>query len=454
MVGTRKCKRCTKVYVHEYFLQFPICGCRLCAYCEAEALQLKNFVCLCGYGFDQSTIQTVNTMNETCKQCNQTKNLIKGFTSIRCSDHIFCLKCLEELMKKPEPRCPQDHRHFAQYEIETAKGMFKRQCGLFCGRTLGSSEALPLDCDCCYCESCALYEIKRRITNFEAIDKCFSCGRDFPNALKDRYMQLVKVEGFMQYTLKFTIGQLANYQAPNCVFCFTAIGRDQNITLTCGHSFHKGCLSDQASSVANIELQCGQCKQPMAGHIIQQVMTVKQFDQYNMKLISARKGTVYCPNCGTQHYSEEGMMQVGCQICNFQFCAMCLGQWGITHDTQRCKFESLQKRIAEIAPAMGPEDVIAQCPTCKTPYLKDKECEHVKCPPPGCPDWCFLCSALRPPIMAHGNHWHRPECKFVGTEDISTEPMKQDCPECMKLGRRCDPPPLLKVSRRFDFDEY
>jgi hypothetical protein len=102
----------------------------------------------------------------------------------------------------------------------------------------------------------------------------------------------------------------------------------------------------------------------------------------------------------------------------------------------------------------GPDNVIAQCPTCKVPFLKDDHCEHITCVTPGCPDWNFCCSSLRQPCLSHSTHWHRPDCKHVGTEDISGEPMKQDCSECVKLGRRCDPPLQLKVPRRFDFDEY
>ena len=143
---------------------------------------------------------------------------------------------------------------------------------------------------------------------------------------------------------------------------------------------------------------------------------------------------------------------VGCQKCDFQFCALCSKQWGATHDIKRCKFEDVQKQIKVLERAMGPKHVISQCPTCKTPYLKDKECEHVKCT--GCPDWNFCCSSLRQPCLSHSNHWHRPDCMHVGTEDISAEKMKKDCAECKRLGRRCDPPPRLKVPRRFDIDEY
>jgi len=273
VVGTRKCTRCTKVYNHGYFLQFPICGCRLCAYCEAEILQSKIFVCLCGYDFAESTRYSIDNMEQLCIQCTQTKSLRKGFTSVRCSDHIFCIKCLEGIMKQPEPRCPQDHRRFAQFEIEAAEKQMKQPC-LFCGRMLSSSEALPLDCDCCYCENCGMHIVKEKVKGMQQISQCFSCGRPFPKALLDKYTEIVKQSDFMNYTVRVTIGGLGHYKAVQCPICQSFIGRDKNITLTCNHSFHKDCIRDQAEAhtdaVVKGPIQCVQCPTP-----ITQICTTK-----------------------------------------------------------------------------------------------------------------------------------------------------------------------------------
>ena len=388
---------------------------------------------------------------------------MKGFTPVRCSDHIFCIKCLEQIMKQPEPRCPQDHRRFAQFEMEAAQKQFQRQCGLFCGRFLGSSEALPLDCDCCYCEKCALYEVKKRAQAMVGIWQCFICNTPFPKPLLDKYTEILKQADFLNYTLKVTIKGLGNYKAAVCAICTSYIGKEQNVTLQCNHSFHKKCITDQAEAhtdaVVKGEIQCGQCKAPIDGNILQLLMKPQLFNKYVTKLIEAQNKMVYCPSCNTGYIADLLMLQqqapLGCQTCGFQFCALCQSQWGNTHDIKRCGFEDRQKQILELGQAMtGPADVIAQCPTCKIPFLKDDHCEHIVCATAGCPDWNFCCSSLRQPCLAHSTHWHRPDCKHAGTEDISAEPMKQNCPECVKLGKRCEPPPQLKVPRRFDFDEY
>ena len=195
---TSKCKRCTYLSQSDEFLQFPICGCRLCVICEAEMLQAGNQVCLCGNYFDQSSINAIFTMSKWCEGgCGKRRNLVKGFTSVRCSDHINCLKCLETAMKDPSPRCRGCHRSFTMQEGEAAKQRFTRQCELYCGRLFDSCEAVALDCDCHYCENCALQVIQSRIaTGQEDIWQCSVCSSAFPEVLIGKYTNLLQQAGY------------------------------------------------------------------------------------------------------------------------------------------------------------------------------------------------------------------------------------------------------------------
>jgi hypothetical protein len=68
-------------------------------------------------------------------------------------------------------------------------------------------------------------------------------------------------------------------------------------------------------------------------------------------------------------------------------------------------------------------------------------------------EFCFSCSCLRTPAVKHCTAWHRPECKFYSPDGVDEEKMQKDCPECQRLGRRCDPPKSLRVPCRFDEDE-
>lgn len=58
---------------------------------------------------------------------------------------------------------------------------------------------------------------------------------------------------------------------------------------------------------------------------------------------------------------------------------------------------------------------IQHCPNCDLAYSVPINCFHVICEPHlgGCGiEFCFLCSAIRSPILAHGNMMHRYSCPF------------------------------------------
>jgi hypothetical protein len=84
--------------------------------------------------------------------------------------------------------------------------------------------------------------------------------------------------------------------------------------------------------------------------------------------------------------------------------------------------------------------VFSQCPKCLTPYDKDEGCQHVKCVQPDCGiDFCYKCSAIRSPTLAHGNHYHRPACPYFSMYDgVNTQ--HPDCSECMASQGLCMPP--------------
>ena len=96
--------------------------------------------------------------------------------------------------------------------------------------------------------------------------------------------------------------------------------------------------------------------------------------------------------------------------------------------------------------------MLAQCPGCKEPYLKDNSCEHVKCL--NCrTEFCFRCSCIRSPTMSHGAHYHRPQCTFYAEYNGDDDQYDEKCTECLRLGRLCDRPEDLPVPRLFDIEE-
>ena len=82
------------------------------------------------------------------------------------------------------------------------------------------------------------------------------------------------------------------------------------------------------------------------------------------------------------------------------------------------------------------------CPYCLNIYAKDNECDHVNCH--NCKkDFCFRGSCKRTPTIEHGNHYHRPSCKYF-SEFTGADEVQEKCTECKKLGKICPRPIALE----------
>lgn len=84
----------------------------------------------------------------------------------------------------------------------------------------------------------------------------------------------------------------------------------------------------------------------------------------------------------------------------------------------------------------GKNDDVGVCPYCGSIFNKDEECNKVICF--HCKkEFNFCCSSKRSPVMAHGNHYHRPSCMFNSTDHTLRirkgecfNLFKKDCEEC------------------------
>lgn len=132
-----------------------------------------------------------------------------------------------------------------------------------------------------------------------------------------------------------------------------------------------------------------------------------------------------------------------CQECDTQTCLKCKE---VRHDGKVCS-ALLGKMLLALGNTM--ENRLRVCPFCFEPYLKDQHCEHVSCLK--CKnDWCFTCSVDRIPTLAHGNHYHRRDCKqFHPWTDINNaeilveefDPKK--CERCRKNNVPCKRPATM-----------
>ena len=78
--------------------------------------------------------------------------------------------------------------------------------------------------------------------------------------------------------------------------------------------------------------------------------------------------------------------------------------------------------------------MVCACPNCMQINEKSSEdgCNHVKCQQ--CQkDFCIAGGCKREPILAHGNHYHRPDCRDFSDYKGEDPPKPDKCIYCKKL---------------------
>ena len=134
--------------------------------------------------------------------------------------------------------------------------------------------------------------------------------------------------------------------------------------------------------------------------------------------------------------------KITCNRCKFYFCTRC------KREVNKCDCGKDDDNLGSII-SEG-----TSCPGCKMVYMKDKGCSHVKCVNPEClVDFCFECSAFRAPTLAHGNHYHRPNCRFFSKYSGEEDKYSQSCPRCVAKKKLCDKPKDLRIPRKVGNDE-
>jgi hypothetical protein len=105
----------------------------------------------------------------------------------------------------------------------------------------------------------------------------------------------------------------------------------------------------------------------------------------------------------------------------------------------RLSLESVQARqLRSLERAIG--QPVRLCPFCGNACFKEDEddCDHIFCV---CGrEFCFQCLADREVILQHGNHYHRPHCKFFCDFQQCKPEFKPECRQCKANGVACTPP--------------
>lgn len=337
---------------------------------------------------------------------------------------MLCLGCIKDCDKQI---CYLDCK-FNLTESDY-KSIFTIKC-YYCTIEISKSNEywLMKNCDCAVCEDCQLNtsdefcmecEIPlsgKTVIAIKSIPRkeCPVCSKDF---------SVLKIKSMI-----------------NCVdeICFDC--------LTMNFEY----LAGDFSLIGKIN-QCLVCEEEIPGNQLESLLSPQILEKYSSyKLRSSGVPLVDCPKCKTT-FSPGFQRKVVCfkRKCNYTFCKTCLEEY---HEDGDCEEAFLEQKIKEME---NMEGGVTQCPRCRFPYLKDpKNCEHADCIREGCmTSFCFICACLRSPTMAHGNHYHRPECKFWNDYDGRDDKFEEKCSECMRLGKHCSKPERLRNPRLVAKDE-
>ena len=227
--------------------------------------------------------------------------------------------------------------------------------------------------------------------------------------------------------------------------------------MMCGDFLCKGCFKrnlDENLRECNFEkiVQCHTCSVDIDSAQLEKFIGNQDiWDKINTFLINRKFAIIECPNinCREQFIPGDARLVI-CINCQYRFCKFCKGLY---HEDGDCKERYIQDRLHEILANNSPE-AVTQCPKCRIPYLKDEKCNEVTCNNQDCKvSFCFKCACIRSPILAHGNHYHRPNCPYFHPFDAEEDSKQPDCTECTRLGQLCPRPPNLRVIRLLDPDE-
>jgi len=244
--------------------------------------------------------------------------------------------------------------------------------------------------------------------------------------------------------LSMQINEDAKVIKIDCSICLESFDVSQVRTLGCDHRFCEGCLSGyvktliENSQVSETEFVCPnpECKTTLDMFVVEDLIPSALKDRLDSQIIHQSGALFTCPNQSCKEVFDIGSRErkaVRCIKCRKAYCPKCLQA---PHKDVSCSIMEREVRIEESRERKQP---LMPCPQCYELYEKDEEgCDHVKCP--ACRiDFCFSCSCLRSPTLAHGNHYHRPSCRFFTEYDKGDERDEQ-CSKCQEVNGVCERP--------------
>ncbi|CAD8072025.1 unnamed protein product [Paramecium sonneborni] len=305
------------------------------------------------------------------------------------------------------------------------------------------------------------FEPKKQIINQQnKMNNSIIMGQNVTYELKDTKNKLD--QSHISEVLNESKSEISIIQKWFCPICFMEIDKPDLIrNLHNDHYVCKFCLEDWIK----VKFNAGQwnfkffkcpiqlierdamkpCEHVIDQQEIKNALTTEEFSKLTDRAMKHGIIDILCPNLSCQA-SIKGMPPQDlngflCPKCNHKICWVCKNS---DHGDSSCP-----QRLDEIKAALQDERVSC-CPICLEIYMKNDGCEHVSCT--NCLiEFCFSCSAHRPPIIGHGAHYHRVGCQYrqpwwdqnKQIENLDEEYDPNGCEYCQKNQKPCSRPMSL-----------
>lgn len=218
---------------------------------------------------------------------------------------------------------------------------------------------------------------------------------------------------------------------------------DHKVCTTCAYEYlnEKYERGDWSFNITCFTSECGKLAlmPPDSYYFLKDILGEEKVQKMNQKL-AFDEANFKCanPRCTFSCFIDKNDSKIFfCPECNAETCIRCNE---LRHNGKACimLFEKMLGELDDLD-----ENRLRVCPFCFEPYLKNQSCEHVTCLK--CKkEWCFTCSVDRYPTLAHGNHFHRIECKLFRPWEGQNEKLNEfdplKCERCRKTNTPCQRP--------------
>ena len=366
----------------------------MCNECLFDHLRNGGIKCPeCNDKIKESDMKVYRSCTTQCESCRNKRYSVSCFIKRLCN-HNLCVGCLSECTGG---LCPYDMKPFPNKEKINFHEINRKKCGQ-CGEKFPKISYLNMNknCECDICEHCQYNN---------SVVACALCGTEFTEDLKLWLMEKKNADA-----------EQSKFRVKDCSICGQTCPVEAiNCLVNCGHYFCKDCFNANVGFLASENdidkiSKCPDCNVDILGGQLQHLVSKEILDKISYLSLLKTTKLIKCPQCRTE-FIPDVKRRVIClnTNCGYPFCKECEGPY---HEDGTCQEKFILERVKDLE-ALGDENGITQCPRCRLPYIKDKGCEHVKCLGLNCGvEFCFKGACLRSPTMAHGNHYHRPQCKF------------------------------------------